>query len=365
MHCFMKINCNCALYQEKTSIYLHLSFQFTTMPANKEAFIRYRIIDAALRNKQRPFPNLSELAEKCEEVLGKTFSESTLQKDIYAMRFDEGLGFQAPIEYNKLHKGYFYSDENYSIASIPLKEEDLIAIEFAAGILQQFSGVGLLGKFDEAIGKIMESVNISRAMGESNFNRIIQMEKNDVNMVPDLLENITNAIIHKKVLRFHYHSFSSGKKSEKTLHPYLLKEYRNRWYVIGWSSGDEALRTFGLERMGEPEIIKEKFYQEKSFHPETYFRHSFGITVDKMNAEEIVLEFYGNDALYVKTQALHPTQKILSESDGKLNVSLQVIPSPELTMAIRSYGAQVKVLKPKWLAREIEQNLREALKKYS
>jgi len=107
--------------------------------------------------------------------MGKTFSESTIQKDIYAMRFDQGLGFEAPIEYSKLHKGYSYTDESYSISSIPLKEEELVAIEFAAGILQQFTGVGLMGKFDEAITKIMESVNISRAMGEDNSSRIVQV----------------------------------------------------------------------------------------------------------------------------------------------------------------------------------------------
>ncbi|HAA00665.1 MAG TPA: hypothetical protein DEP18_00370 [Flavobacteriales bacterium] len=334
------------------------------MPANKEAYIRYRIIDSCLRNKQRPFPTLGELAEKCEEVLGKTFSESTIQKDIYAMRFDQGLGFEAPIEYSKLHKGYSYTDESYSISSIPLKEEELVAIEFAAGILQQFTGVGLMGKFDEAITKIMESVNISRAMGEDNSSRIVQVEHHHTEIDPSLLETITQCIINKKVIRFNYHSFGSGKRSVKTLHPYLLKEYRNRWYVIGWSSGDKDMRTFGLERITEAELIKEKYYRHTDFDPDAYFKYSFGITVGDNKPEEIILEFKGYEKLYVKSQPLHSTQKTIKESDQSLVIALQVIPSPELTMAIRSYGAEVKVIKPAWLAKEIKSGLQSALKNY-
>lgn len=334
------------------------------MPANKEAYIRYRIIDAALRNKQKPFPNLAELADKCEEILGKTFSESTIQKDIYAMRFDEGLGFEAPIEYSKAHKGYLYTDDNYSISKIPLKEDDLMAIEFAAGILKQFNGTGILGRFEEAIGKIMETVNISRAAGESNFNKIIQVEDHPTGMDQSLLELFTSAIIHHQVVQFDYHSFTSGKKSQKTLHPYLLREYRNRWYVIGWSAGDKALRTFGLERMLKTEIVKEKFHLEKSFDPENYFKHSFGITVDKMIPETIELKFSGHDALYVKTQALHATQKIVRETSDELIISLYVIPSPELRMAIRSYGSEVEVIKPQWLRDEMIAGLEKSLQNY-
>lgn len=61
------------------------------MPANKEALIRYRIIDGLLRDKQNPFPSMDIILEKCESVLGKTFSESTIQKDIYTLRKDQGL----------------------------------------------------------------------------------------------------------------------------------------------------------------------------------------------------------------------------------------------------------------------------------
>jgi predicted DNA-binding transcriptional regulator YafY len=333
------------------------------MPANKEAFIRYRIIDQCLRNKQRMYPTLAEIADECTHLLGKTFSESTIQKDIYAMRFDEGLGFEAPIEYSKLHKGYYYKDENYSISNIPLKEEDLMAIEFAAGILRQFRGTGMLGRFEDAIGKIMETVNISRALGEEDFNQIIQVEENTANSV-QWLEELTKHIIARQVVQFHYHSFSSGKESEKIVHPYLLKEYRNRWYLIGWSKKDEAMRTYGLDRMSNLSTIKEKYYRHKAFNAADFFRYSFGITVGNMVPEEIVLQFTGFDILFVKSQPLHNTQKIISDKKDTLTIALKVIPSPELTMASRSFGASVKVLQPEWLAKEIRTNAQSVLNQY-
>lgn len=50
------------------------------MPQNKSAAIRYKIIDACLRNKQRKYPSLKEIKEKVEEKLGKTISLSSIQK---------------------------------------------------------------------------------------------------------------------------------------------------------------------------------------------------------------------------------------------------------------------------------------------
>jgi predicted DNA-binding transcriptional regulator YafY len=83
-----------------------------------------------------------------------------------------------------------------------------------------------------------------------------------------------------------------------------------------------------------------------------------------MVPEEIVLQFTGFDILFVKSQPLHNTQKIISNKKDTLTIALKVIPSPELTMAIRSFGASVKVLQPEWLAKEIRTNAQSVLNQY-
>jgi len=51
-------------------------------------------------------------------------------------------------------------------------------------------------------------------------------------------------------------------------------------------------------------------------------------------------------APYIKTHHLHHTQATLREDAEGLVISLKLIPNPELTQLILSYGADVRVMKP-------------------
>ncbi len=116
------------------------------MGFSKEAYIRYNIIDSSITNKYLPYPSMSELIDKCENILGKTFSKSTIQKDIKAMKEDEALGFFAPIKYSKESNGYYYTDSKYTIKAIQLNTEELTAIEAVSDILNVFSGSRIIDK---------------------------------------------------------------------------------------------------------------------------------------------------------------------------------------------------------------------------
>ena len=41
------------------------------MPVNKEAFLRYRIIDRMLKNKARPYPSMDNLIDELEGKIGE------------------------------------------------------------------------------------------------------------------------------------------------------------------------------------------------------------------------------------------------------------------------------------------------------
>ena len=334
------------------------------MPKNKEAYIRYRIIDERLRNKQKPFPSLNELTFSCSDLLGTKFSSSTIQKDILAMRNDEMLGFLAPIKFNKLDNGYHYTDPEYSISNLPLKQEELTAIEFAAGILSQFKAVKLFGPIESALEKITQAVNISRSLKSENLDHIIQVEKASFFKGSELVGPILEAIINKQVITFEHYNFTTGQTKKHLLHPYVLREHNNRWYVVGWQEELKKIRTFGLDRIEKFGLTKEKFHKDAEFDAEKFFKYSFGITVDNMIPEEIVLSFVPQDGRFIKSKAMHETQKVLIDNDEELRISLNVIPSSELTMQILSYGAGVKVIKPKWLVKKVSEILAEAQNNY-
>lgn len=105
-----------------------------TMPANKNALIRYKTIDECLRNHYREW-TLDDLVEACSDALydmegiRKGISKRSVQADIQIMRSDK-LGYNAPIEvYDRIY--YRYADPYYSIQQKPLTHEEYLVLEEA------------------------------------------------------------------------------------------------------------------------------------------------------------------------------------------------------------------------------------------
>jgi predicted DNA-binding transcriptional regulator YafY len=334
------------------------------MPKNKNAFIRYRLIDAALRNKHKPYPTKNELIEACSGL--GSVSARTIDKDIYDMKFDEELAYFAPIEFDRLHKGYFYTDAAYAISKIPLKHEDLYAMEFACSILKQFEGIDTVKQFMQSVGKIEDFISMQRTLDNSNWNELIQTERALEYKGNQFLSPLLKAIKERYCLLIHYQRFGETGPKVHQFHPYVLKEYRNRWYVCGWSEKKSAIITFALERIVDVISEKARFEVQKSFDASSYFAFSYGISVtNNYEPVEIVLEFTPVDAYYIKSMPLHHTQKIVTDNTSKFVISITIIPSYEFKSDVLSYGNRVKVISPKWLADEHQETLKLALNNYA
>ena len=113
------------------------------MPVNKNALLRYKIIDRSLRNRYRRW-TIEDLVDAVSDALydmegiRKGISLRTVQADIQMMRSDK-LGYNAPIEvYDQ--KFYRYADPNYSITEMPLTVEDFKLISKAVEMLGKAEG---------------------------------------------------------------------------------------------------------------------------------------------------------------------------------------------------------------------------------
>ena len=319
------------------------------MPANKYALLRYRIIDDCLTNKGRKFPTKEDMQYACEQALygssGERISISTIEKDMWAMKNEGELGYYAPIAYSKLEKGYYYEHVEYTIKEISLSEEDKEAIRFAANTLFQFKDLAIFDQFGSAIQKIMDRLSISPEIQDDAIERFVQFENTPMAKGTELLPILLQAIKENREVRFRYTSFADENETERQLHPYLLKEYRNRWYIIGKDVDGGKVKTFGLDRISDLSIRENYFTVDKGFDPEVLFKYSFGITAGG-KPQKVVLKFAPQEGRYVKAQPLHPTQKIIKENNEGLTVELKVIPSYELKATVRSFGDKVEVVEP-------------------
>jgi predicted DNA-binding transcriptional regulator YafY len=335
------------------------------MIASNKAILRYRIIDRCIRSTVKPFPTKEELRSACEEELfgsvdGKHICDSTIEKDLYALRMEH----DAPIKFSKSKGGYYYSNPNYSIDEIPLNDKDVEAIKMAANILDQFKNAAIFKQFNYAIGKILDRVNVVSTDEGSNVDKYVQFETMPSTKGSEYLEPILDAIKGKKKIQFLYQSFSDTESKLRRVHPYLLKEYRHRWYLICKNELKEKVQTFGLDRISELSTLEEKFTIDNQFDPNLFFSHSIGITANNGNPEKIVFQTDELLSKYLLSQPLHESQEYLGGKKNKHQFSLFLLPSYELKMILLGHGSALKVLEPQSLCNEIKLTLKEMAKNY-
>ena len=335
------------------------------MPVIKNALLRYRIIDRCIRNEYLPFPTKEFLRQACEEELfgsstGENICHSTIEKDIFAMRMDH----DAPIQYNKKEKGYYYSDVEFNMDDIPLTDSDISAIKAATSILNQFKNTRLFSQFQYAIEKILDRVTLTEN-NKSNFNDdIVHFESLPTVGGNEHLEPILKAIQSKKVIQFEYQSFKSDNISVRRIHPYLLKEYRNRWYVIGKSELKNKIITFGLDRIKGLFLLDNTFSVDSSFSPDLFFQYSIGITAYDGSPENVVIKTNKVLSKYLISQPLHHTQEVVDIKKDFYTFSYYLLPSFELKMLLLGFGNDLEVVKPDSLIKDIKDAAEGIIKLY-
>lgn len=271
--------------------------------------------------------------------------------------------YNAPIQYNREHRGYCYGEPGFSIMEFPLTHAEIEALDFSTALLQQLKGTRMFNHFENAINKVIEGYRISSIVGKSE-KQLLQVEEPVRAESSTFLEPVLQAIVQRKVLKILYRGFGREEK-EHILSPYLVKEYRNRWYLVGYSTKAENVLVMAFDRVVSMKTVKVKYTDTEGFNPDDFFKYSLGITqLHDAKAETVILEFTPQQAPYITSQPLHHSQEVLSETDEGLRVQLLVYLTAELRMTILSYGHHVKVIAPAKLRKEIADEIRRMSEQY-
>jgi predicted DNA-binding transcriptional regulator YafY len=258
-------------------------------------------------------------------------------------------------------KYYTYEDAKYSIVNIPITEKDLNKLGEVTEILKQFKGFSFFGELGIMVQKLEDKISAAR----TKQSMVIDMEKNENLQGLDNIEIIYRAIKNKLVLEIWYQSFKAKRPGKILFHPYLLKEYRNRWFVIGTKAGEQAIINLALDRIKDIDIDKETaYYQNPDFDQANFYKDVIGVTVTRMRPVNVHLLFDNQNAPYVLTKPLHHSQKVIAENENGVEISIKVKLNFELEREILGFGDGVKVLAPEGLKKRIATILKNASSKY-
>ena len=297
--------------------------------SKREYILRYLTIIKKLRNKRLDtFEQIQDHLSEQEELTGYKLgiSHRTFQRDLNEIR----SLFNIDIQFDRVRRVYYISeDEKADLNNRMLEAFDLFnSLKMADNLIQHI-------QFEKR-----------RPQGTEHFYGLLHAIKNQL-------------VIHYK-----HQKFWEDEPTNRTVEPYTLKECQNRWYLIAKDYKDNKVKTFGLDRIQEIEITKQKFKLSPNMNLDEMFKYSFGIITSEEPPEEIILSFDPEQGKYIKTYPLHETQQILVDNDDEFRIRLKLYITHDLVMNLLSYGETLQIIEPKSLKDIICNSYRFALENY-
>lgn len=338
------------------------------MPTNKNASYRYRLLDTCLRNRQRKW-TIADLQAYISQRLieeldvtrlnkdGMAVSIRQLNYDIAIMKKDPPEGFAAPIV---CVDGYYsYDDPNYILQGLKFLHHEISAIREALLVLRQFPSL----PHYESLQEIYTGMTSNQFLNTDRD--IIQFESNPLLKGIHWLKPLYLAVKHQQPILLSYLPYNRPNPLVSIVHPYLLKEYNNRWFLLAFSESEQMLWTYSLDRIEAFSPVDTPFKPNDVFDPHVYFQHIIGVTIPAdLLPEHVLIKFSPGRAPYILTKPLHHSQHVISNDESGILIQLYIIPNWELRTLLLSFGEDAEVVSPVNLREAISGALKQALSKY-
>jgi predicted DNA-binding transcriptional regulator YafY len=280
-------------------------------------------------------------------------SERTIRLDFAFLR----ERFYAPIEFNQI-KGYYYSDDNWRLPTIPLTQGELFALTLGAKALEAYSGSVYEAELQSSIKQLATRlpekvwVDLERLVDERiNFRSGAEL----LNLDPDIHQVLHEAWRSSRQLWIRYYTAGRNDETERIVDPYYLDIYRSsNPYLIAFCHNRQAFREFRLDRIREYRILDEQFEPDPSFDRRKYSKNAF--QVEKGDRRyEIVIDFAPRAAPYIRERKWHFSQVIDEHPNGSLTLHLEVGGLQEVKRWVLGYGKEAIAKSPPELVKLLQE----------
>ena len=333
------------------------------MAGNKHALTRYRVLDACFSNRMKKY-YAEDLIAKCNEALAERYgsddagiSRRTFFDDLNDL--DSIVG-EYGVEIQRINDGrkkyYRYDKEDFSLFTKGFNEEDLRALKENIQTLQRFKGLPTFSWMDSMVSKLEDKLTIKSSVGN-----IIDYEDNAYYSGIDWLKDCFDAIIGQQPLKIDYRNFND-KEFNWTIHPYYIKQYNSRWFLLGKNPDYINLAVIPLDRIDNIEPVHIPYVINTEYDFETIFDDVIGVTLTKASAMNIKLRFSQKRLQYILTKPIHKSQVCNDQKTGI--VSLKVVINRELEALLLSFGPDVEVLEPESLRKQIQTKVKKSFDNY-
>jgi len=312
----------------------------------KSALARLYFIDEEIASGKRP--STTYLAKNWGNA-----SISTIGRDIRFMK--ETLN--APIKYDAMSRGFYYSKPKYRIPMGFSGADELLALGMAKSILAMYKDTPIYN----AAYNLLNSI-IAPLAAESNSdwyeNRIVVPILPSSPVIPDVWNAIITALRENRILTFKYKGEKDEIYKDRRIWPYQLLFDSGLWYLYGYAEERNGPRVFSLYRMKNVVLAKSTFRLPKNFDYRAIFGGShFGIFAG-LKKYQFKIAFYGHSADWVKERKWADDQKI-TETENEVIITFTSTQFEKVVEWMFSRGSTARPLAPEPLVTTWQQNIEE------
>jgi len=322
------------------------------MAKYKPQHSRLLFIDGKI--KEGRCPNCSSLAEEYE------VSRKTIQRDIEYMRYQ----LDAPIEYIAKYRGYIYTEEQFQLPAMNIRESDLFGVYLAEKLLVQYEGTPIYDSLCSIFEKIEQSLpNKTKMDPVSDQSKFTVFPPFSTTIEPAVWNIVTDCLRSSQQVKIK-HKTPGQNPVTRIIDPYHGVRFEGDWYVVGFCYLRNEIRTFSLSRILTAEKTGEHFQVPADFNFQKLSGSHFGVYWGDGDFK-IRVHFVRLVADYVRERTWHPTQEIVECGDGSVILSMTVNHLLELKRWVLSWGADAQVLEPDFFIQELKDTVSKINNKYS
>lgn len=334
------------------------------MSINKNAYLRYQVLDKCFSKRYRMFfidDLLDEVNKALEEFNGdgSKVERRQLFDDIKFMESE--AGFSIPLE--RIRQGkkvyYRYSEADFSIQNQKISDDEIETINSALMVLLRFRGIPQFEWVNEIFPKLQS------AFQDKAPTEVISFDQNEYLVGLDNLPILYKSITNKSALNIEYQSFKESEPKLLIIHPYYLKQFNKRWFLFGLNNKDKLIYNLPLDRIKSISQSSEKYMENTTLDFKDYFDDIIGVSFTP-NEKPIKIKLKINNEVtpYILTKPLHGSQKKLESKADETIVEIEVVPNFELKQLLLSYGNGIEVISPLGYREEIKSNIESMMNNY-
>jgi len=315
-------------------------------------FRRLAVLDREIRRGTRP--NAFSFAKDYG------VSRRTVARDLQLLR-ERG----APIEYDAVANGYYYTDRAWQLPAMEVSEGELLQLLVAERMAAQYRGTPIAKNLETLFEKLYTALPDSVSVDPGFVSDEISFHAVPARAIDEKVWTIVlRSLRSLRVLRMRYSPVGTTKTETREVEPIHIACIADEWYLVAHCRTKCGLRHFSIARIKNAELLKTT-YEPHDFDPAKYFANRFGRYVGEPGDEyRIQIRFTKAAAPWVLERTWHPRQKVTKNRDGGVTLTF---PAPELYEVKRwvlSWGADATIVKPKELRDEVAKELRTAVGAY-